>query len=189
MIRISDVTWCLDEACEGGKVSHYEKPLFNRAQVEARLILRDTPNGHGRRGKRPLGLPLAQMHVKIGTVEMTVTDKQVKIMLLLVDEIDRMLTTIRQSKEATSRGSNAGVGGSSGGSHNGGQLGVLDELQVRSMYLYCGRIVACIYGWDAVSRSAAQMSVCEREECGSNVVLRERRVQYMMSVFESLSNH
>jgi hypothetical protein len=86
------------------------------------------------------------MHVKIGTVEMTVTDKQVKIMLLLVDEIDRMLTTIRQSKEATSRGSNAGVGGSSGGSHNAGQLGVLDELQVRSMHLYCDRIVACIYG-------------------------------------------
>jgi hypothetical protein len=125
------VTWCLDEACESGKVSHYEKPLFNRAQIEARLILRDTPNGHGRRGKRPLGLPLAQMHVRIGTVDMTVTDKQVKIMLLLADEIDRMLTTIRLSKESTTRSSNAGAGGAGGGSHNGGQLGVLDELQVR----------------------------------------------------------
>jgi hypothetical protein len=181
------VTWCLDEACEGGKVSHYEKPLFNRAQIEARLILRDTPNGHGRRGKRPLGLPLAQMHVRIGTVDMTVTDKQVKIMLLLADEIDRMLTTIRLSKESTTRSSNAGAGVAGGGSHNGGQLGVLDELQVRFTCLYCSRIVTSIYGWDAATRGAQRRCRFAREESLTWYRFAKRGVLDLVSVCEERS--
>jgi len=51
----------------------------------------------------------------------------------------------------------------------------MDEMQSVGVQLKCRF---------AREKSAAQMSVCEREECGSNVGLRERRVQYMMSVFE-----
>lgn len=36
VVRISDVTWCLDEAEQGGKVPYFEAPVLHRAQVEVR---------------------------------------------------------------------------------------------------------------------------------------------------------
>ena len=74
-----------------------------------------------RRNTRPLGLPVAQVDVRIGTVCMTVTEKQVAMFVLLVDEIDRMMTSIRVTKEAMVRTSVAAAQG-------GAQLGIPEEV-------------------------------------------------------------
>lgn len=77
-IQVTDVTWCLDELTPEGKVAYFESPLFNREQINARLVLRDQPNGPVGCG---LELPAAQFDLRCEEVRVLTPDQDFRVVL------------------------------------------------------------------------------------------------------------
>eukprot|EP00288_Rhodomonas_lens_P011162 CAMPEP_0177749270 /NCGR_PEP_ID=MMETSP0484_2-20121128/32395_1 /TAXON_ID=354590 /ORGANISM="Rhodomonas lens, Strain RHODO" /LENGTH=307 /DNA_ID=CAMNT_0019264239 /DNA_START=173 /DNA_END=1093 /DNA_ORIENTATION=+ len=102
VLLVEHATWCLDPVDKDGVVASYVSPFFNRESLEIRIISRGKPDGDAA-GPAPLQLPASQIDARFEAFELSVSDRQVAMLAVLIEEIQGMVKLVQDQQGAKKR--------------------------------------------------------------------------------------